>query len=274
MKLSTATSVFVNYPIKAAVDHIIRAGYDGVDLWCGRPHLYRRDHTRAQLTELRLRMAAGGLTPVSVMPAFFRYPYSLSSPNPRIRTDSIRYVEDCITVARQVGARQVLIVPTASLYGQTTEDARDRFRDSVNRLCAVAREYDLTLAIELLYARLSDYMHTSQQALETLHALGQPCLKMVLDTGHLNLSGESIEAALATLGRSVVQVHVNDNDGQQQQNNIPGTGTVDFAGLKAKLDAVGYDGFLTVELGWHYSFDPAPPVKDALRRMRGFLGQT
>jgi protein FrlC len=207
------------------------------------------------------------------MPAFFRYPYSLTSPNDRVRDDSIGYVGECIRTARQLGARQVLIVPTASLYGQTTDDARDRFHDSLNQLCELASQSEMLLAIEILHPRLTDFMYSSAQALATLETLKHPCLKVVLDTGHLHLAGETIEQAFAALKDAVVQVHVNDNDGLQQQNAVPGTGTYDFDGLKGRLERAGYDGYLTVELGWQYSFDPNPPVLDGLRRMRAYLGQ-
>ena len=81
MKLSIATSVFLKvYLTEDAVDEIISAGYEGIDLWCGRPHLYRKDHPAALYKELRKKMQANGLKAVSVMPAFFRYPFSFIQP--------------------------------------------------------------------------------------------------------------------------------------------------------------------------------------------------
>jgi sugar phosphate isomerase/epimerase len=43
MKLGTATSVLYQYTLQDAIPLIARAGYEGVDIWGGRPHAYRRD---------------------------------------------------------------------------------------------------------------------------------------------------------------------------------------------------------------------------------------
>jgi sugar phosphate isomerase/epimerase len=114
MRHSTATSVFVNYQIQDALDQIIRAGFAGVDIWCGRPHLFRKDYPPETLELLRQKIEENNLVPVSLMPAFFRYPFSLSSPVEAIRQDSIQYMKDCIDNAVLIGAKQVLVVPSAA----------------------------------------------------------------------------------------------------------------------------------------------------------------
>lgn len=271
MKISTATSVFVNYQLPQAIDAIAQRGFEGVDIWCGRPHLYRHDHPPAWLEGLREQLAAHRLTPVSLMPAFFRYPYSLSSPVEAIRLDSIQYVIETIQNAEAVRCKQVLIVPSHSLQGQTIDEARRRYLDSLATICPLAEEKDVMLGLEILYPGLSDYMCSSQDALAAIQDLKSPCLGVVIDTGHLNLSGEDTERAIQNLGYHLLQVHVNDNDGHQQQNLIPGEGTYDFPRLIQLLHQVGYAGFLSLELGWGYTFDPVPAVSEALRRMQNYL---
>lgn len=271
MKTSTATSVFVNYQLPEAIDAIVQAGFEGVDIWCGRPHLYRRDHPPAFLNQLSEQLAAHDLAPVCLMPAFFRYPYSLSSPVEAIRQDSIQYVIETIKNAIAVGCKQVLIVPSHSLQGQTTAEARRRYLDSLASICQVAEEKDVMLGLEIVYPGLSDYMCSSQDALAAIEDLRSPSLGVVIDTGHLNLSGEDTERVIQNLGHHLLQVHVNDNDGHQQQNAIPGEGTYDFPRLIQLLRAVGYEGFLSLELGWGYTFDPVPAVGEALRRVQDYL---
>ena len=64
---------------------------------------------------------------------------------------------------------------------------------------------------------------------------------------------------------------VNDNDGQHQQNLIPGDGNFDFRLLIQELIKVGYDGVLTAELGYYYTSDPTPATKENIKRMRVLL---
>ncbi len=271
MKTSTATSVFVNYQIHDALDLIVQAGFDGVDFWCGRPHIYRQDLAPETLQQLRRKIEQNNLAAVSLMPAFYRYPYSLSSPNEVIRRDSIAYVRDCIDNAVLLGARQVLIVPTHSLRGQSTEDARQRYIDSLAELSAVAEQKGIRLGVEIVYPNYSDFMGSTEDALRAIQAVGSRCLGVVLDTGHLNLSGEDPESALKNLGELLLQVHINDNDARQQQNAIPGEGNFDFLAFLHLLRQYGYDGFLSLELGWTYTLDPYPAISAAQDRVRSFI---
>ena len=269
--LFSSISLVFCTPFYDQVDDIIQAGFEGVDIWCGRPHLYRRDHPPAVLERLSEQLTAHDLSPVSLMPAFFRYPYSLSSPVEAIRQDSIQYVIETIENAAAVGCKQVLIVPSHSLQGQTTEEARRRYLGSLTSICQVAEDKDVMLGLEILHPGVSDYMCSSQDALAAIEDLRSPNLGVVIDTGHLNLSGEDTESAILNLGYRLLQVHVNDNDGRQQQNAIPGDGTYDFPRLIQLLHAVGYEGFLSLELGWTYTFDPVPAVSEALKRMQAYL---
>jgi fructoselysine 3-epimerase len=271
MKLSTATSVFVNYAIEDAIEEIIRAGFDGVDIWCGRPHLYRQDYPPAALSALRRRLEESQLRSVSCLPAFFRYPFSLSSPKAVIRQESISYMRDTIDNACALGAEYVLVVPTGNLHGQGTLDSRAWFVDSLAQVCRYSEAQGMRLGIEVVYPALSPYLNTTDQALDVIHEIGSPCLGVVLDAGHINLSGEDLEGAIHKAGDLLFQVHVNDNDSLHQQNNIPGEGNFDFERLLRLLRQYHYDGYLTVEIGWQYSFDPVPAVTKSLERMRGFL---
>ncbi|NPV69633.1 MAG: sugar phosphate isomerase/epimerase [Firmicutes bacterium] len=271
MRISTATSVFVNYPLDAAVEQVIQAGLDGIDLWCGRPHLFRNDYPAGTLAELKKRIESSGLAVVSVLPAFFRYPFSLSSPVDAIRVDSVNYMKDCIDNAVLMGAHHVLVVPTNTLYGQTLEDSRGTFIRSLETVCDHAEMRGMRLGIEVVYPRLSGYLNHTSQAIQVIRDLQSDMVGVVIDTGHLNLSKEGLQPALDGLGEYLWQVHVNDNNSREQQNAIPGDGTFDFEEMMGLLRRYDYQGFLTLELGWSYSFDPYPAVVEAVKRMRGYM---
>ncbi len=92
MKIGIATSSFASFPITEAVRIIAEAGYECVDIWGGRPHIYRQDYSSTELRNLRFEIEGRGMEVSSFMPAFFRYPYNLCSPNPMVRQDSLEYV--------------------------------------------------------------------------------------------------------------------------------------------------------------------------------------
>jgi len=272
VKLGTATSVLYQYDIRDAVDLVARLGFDGVDLWGGRPHIYRQDLTQEELKALRHRIAGLGLTVASLMPAFFRYPHSLSNPNPRVRADSIDYMRRCVDNAAVLGAPIVLVVPDHSLHGQTRADSLSRFVESVAEVARYALPYDLKLGLEILYDDETDFLNSADDALAIIAQVGQQNLGVVLDSGTLHLSKEPLDELLTKLGALVLQVHVSDNHGHDEQENlIPGEGTYDFAGLIRTLKAHGYDGYLSAEITKGYAPTAEQALRTTLERLRGWM---
>ena len=264
MKVSTATSVLVNYSFKEAIDAVVETGFDGVDIWCGRPHMYRQDYSDEIIKDLGNSIRSRGLHIVSVMPAFFRYPFSLVSSVQSISDDSINYMKDCIANAKRIGAQSVLVVPISFLHGQTNDEARHVFMQSLAKVCAYAEQMDIRLDFEVLNPHITGFLYETKQAVQIIRELGCAKAGIVIDTGHLNLSGENVESALETAGDMIHQIHINDNNAKEMQNNIPGEGCFNFDAMNKILSDYKFTGFLSLELGWQYSFDPVPVLEKAL----------
>lgn len=271
MKLGITSGVFLNYSLPTAASKVVELGYDGVDIWSGRPHAYRKDYSSDELREIRKTIEDGGACVSSFLPAFHRYPYLLSSPNEVVRRDSVQYMRDCLESAVLLGSPILLVVPEKSLFDQDTSDARARLLQSIREICEFSEGYPIRLGLEPVNHFVSDMVNTAGDAMAVLAEIGHPALGIVLDTGHINLADESIEDAVAICGEHLLQVHVNDNDGIHQQNLIPGEGIFDFAHLLGVLQAAGFDGFLSAELGYHYTHDPVPASERTLDIMRGML---
>ena len=272
MKLGTATSVLFLYAIRDVVPLVARIGYDGIDIWGGRPHVYRQDLSIEELKDLRRLIQDHGMSVASFMPAFYRYPHSLSNPNPRVRQDSIDYMRQCVDNAALLGAPVVLVVPDLSLAGQSRADSLHRMIESIDIVARHASAYDLKLGLEVLYTDETDLINTADDALDIIHQLGYANLGVVLDTGTLNLSKESPEDIFTKLDGLVLQVHVNDNQGvHHQQNLIPGEGTFDFPGLIKVLKRHQYTGFLSAELSKEYAQEPESALRTTAERMRAWM---
>ena len=90
MKLSLSSFIFLNYPLDEAIRRTAAAGFDGIDIWGGRPHAYRRDLSEREIATLRRLIRDEGLVVASFIPAQFRYPTSLCNSNETVRQDSVR----------------------------------------------------------------------------------------------------------------------------------------------------------------------------------------
>lgn len=268
MKVSTVTSVLVNYTLDVAIDKVISLGFDGVDIWCGRPHLYRHDFSGEAVSALGGKIKRSGLKIVSVMPAFYRYPYSLSSPVESIYRDSIGYMKDCIDNAKLIGADNVLVVPMSRILNQTPAEARRMFVRNLAEVCDYAEQKHIRLGVEVLKPPSCNFITKTQDAVDIVNELSSYNLGLVLDSGEMNLSGESFDSAMELAGNSVVNIHINDNDGVSDTNSIPGEGNFNFQALGETLKKYNYDGYLSLELGYHYSSDPEDALSKAITATR------
>ncbi len=265
MKLGNATSVFIRYSMQDTIKMVAEASCDGIDIWGGRPHVYRNDFSEKELKSLRKMIEEFGLTVCSFMPAFYRYPHSLSNPNPVIREDSIDYMKVCTDNAVALGAELVLVVPDSHIHGDTEEDAFQRMTESIAMVTEYAAQYEIMLGLEV-----TELIKDSADALRIIEEIDSEQLGVVMDSGHINLGAESTNEAIENAGHYLLQFHVNDNDGVEQQNLIPGEGTYDFTELFDLLDRARFDGFVSLELAKDYGGDPFSAVKTSMERLRAW----
>jgi protein FrlC len=271
MKTSLSSFLYFNYPLEEAIQRTAKAGYDGIDIWGGRPHAYRRDLSRDETAGLRRLLADSNLEVASFIPAQFRYPTCLCSKNDTIRLDSVEYIKDSIQTASELGAPLVSVCPGHSLYGQGADDAWGRLGESLDAICEFAAENEVLIALEPADRYETDLMPTTTDALRMIRELEHENLGVLLDNGHAYVVGESSVDAVSSLRGSLFHVHIDDNDGARDQHLIPGEGNFDFAPFIAALRDAGYEGFLSAELGWDYTVDPDPAAHATAMNLRKML---
>ena len=69
----------------------------------------------------------------------------------------------------------------------------------------------------------------------------------MLDNGHSNISGTT-GACLELCRGLLCDLHLNDNDGNEDAHALPGAGSCEWDGFMKKLEGTGYVGPLMLEV--------------------------
>jgi len=271
MRTSLSTSVFLNFPLGEAIQRISVAGFDAIDVWGGRPHAYRNDLHEHEIQHIRGLINNLGMEIASFIPAQFRYPISLCSPDPHIRNDSISYLKTSVETAVRLAAPIVSVCPGHTLFGQDIDDGWNRLADSINKICEYAVHYDVLIALEPVDQYRSDLINTSIQAMDMIDQLDCDNLGVVFDTGNALIHHEDPASVFEILGERLFHIHISDNDGSQDQHLVPGHGNFDFENLIQVLKTIPYEGFLSGELGWRYTINPGPAAVETSEFLANLL---
>jgi protein FrlC len=272
-KLSLSSFVYYNFPLEEAINRTAAHGYQGIDIWGGRPHAYRCDLSEKEIAILRRQIESEGLAVASFIPAQFRYPTNLCSPSDKVRLDSIAYIQDSIYTAAAFGAPLVSVCPGHTLYGQSKADGLSRLQDSLYAVTACAAQYNLRIALEPADKYETDLVNTCMQALDLIRDLEHDNVGILLDTGHAQVVGESVSGVIAEIYEHIFHFHIDDNHGLRDEHQVPGDGVIDFVAVLKELGRLDYQGYLCAELEWGFTIDPDPPVRLTVERMQRFAEQ-
>lgn len=172
----------------------------------------------------------------------------MSSEDPAIRRNAAAYIVDCIGLAEAVGSTLVS-GPLYAAVGKTRlapadEKARERAWavEGLRQVGKVAGDAGVTLGIEPLNRFETDMINLAEQAIELIREIDHPAYRLHIDTFHANIEEKSIPDAIRAAGSLLGHFHACEND-----RGIPGTGHVDWLGIRDALREIGYDGPVVIE---------------------------
>lgn len=243
-------------------------GFDTIDLFAD-----PLDISAAERRLLREECRKAGLPIVSLACVAL----GLVDFNPSVQRFSVERVKKYLDFARELEAKNVLLVLGEYVWQQEVIPAAEQWRTGVEnarRLGEYAGSLGLEIAIELEPFRLS-LVNSVDAMVRFLEEVEVDAVKANIDVSHLHLAG--VEAAeLRRLEGKAIHVHLSDCDGKVHGDLPPGRGVVDFAPYLAEIKALGMDGSISVEL--EYSPEPdrieewVREAHDASRRLLNAAG--
>ncbi len=173
----------------------------------------------------------------------------LSSDDAAIRQNGVDYIVDCLRIAADMSS-PIFTGPVYSAVGKTRlvsaerkQQERDWCLENLRIVGEMAQQLGVVIGLEPLNRFETDMVNTVEQALSLVRETGHPAIQISLDTFHNNIEEKSIPAAIRAIGRDML-CHV---QGNESDRGTPGTGNVDWPGIKAALTEIGYDGAVVIE---------------------------
>jgi D-psicose/D-tagatose/L-ribulose 3-epimerase len=173
----------------------------------------------------------------------------ISHEDEEIRKNGKKYIIDCIKIAEKIGCH-IFSGPVYASVGKSRmvpdEQRKREWEWSVRNLMeidAVASQCGVNIGVEPLNRFESDMINLTDQALKLIRDVGGKSFKIHIDTFHGNIEEKSIPDAIRKAGKDLLgHVHVCEND-----RGAPGTGHIDWYGIRDALKEIDYDGYVVIE---------------------------
>jgi D-psicose/D-tagatose/L-ribulose 3-epimerase len=214
-------------------------GYDAVEIPVEDPSLIDLDLVKKALADQELK---------GIICGAFGPSRDLTHDDPSFHQTCFTYLDSCLEIASELGAGFVA-GPMYSAVGKarlvSPEQRQVEWERAVNNLrkvCRRAGEFGLDLAIETLNRFETDLINTSEDLMRLIGDINEPQAKAVLDGFHLNIEEPDLESAIRRVGDKLIHVQVSEN-----YRGTPGTGQTNWAAWKRGLEAINYQGTISIE---------------------------
>ncbi len=235
------------------------AGFEGIEIGT------ITDAAEAQ--EIKEAAAKAGLTIHSVMNAD-HWKFPLSSADPEVVAKSVAGMEASLRNAKLWGADTVLLVPAVVNPETSYQDAWTRSQKVVKeRILPLAQELKVVVGMEEVWNK---FLLSPLEMARYVDEFASPWVKAYVDVGNMLFYGYP-QDWIRTLGKRTQRVHIKDfkldrGKGKFDWTNL-GEGDVDWPEVRKALGEVGYDGWITTEIGG----GDAAYLKDVVARFDRFL---
>ncbi|MBQ8356939.1 MAG: sugar phosphate isomerase/epimerase [Clostridia bacterium] len=154
----------------------------------------------------------------------------------------------CVEAARRLGAKYLVLHPFnlahASIY--STAENRDACIAYLAPYIEAAKKAGIRIAVE----NMIDFGRRHRrycagdiyELIDLVDTIHDPDVGICLDTGHANISGLNVAAAIRAIGPRLICTHINDNHTKagQDEHLLPYFGDIDWQSVMRALDEVHY----------------------------------
>lgn len=172
----------------------------------------------------------------------------LTNEDPEVHKHCFDYIAKCFSLCHTWEAG-FLAGPMYSSVGKArmvSPEQRliewDRAVTNLSKVCALAQENGLMIALEPLNRFETDLVNTAGDVIRLVQDINHPAAKVMLDSFHMSIEERDMEKAIMAAGDKLIHMQVSEN-----YRGVPGTGQTPWHSLKSGLDKSGYTGTVSIE---------------------------
>ena len=262
--------------IEACMRLAKKAGFDGFEPAFNENGPISMESGDAELREYKAMAEDIGIELSSLASGLY-WSYPLSSNDPAIRAKSADIVKRQLKAASALGVDCILVVPGAvgadfipGLVPVPYDVAYDRALEGLRELAPYAEDVGVTIGVENVWNK---FLLSPLEMRNFIDAVGSPRVQAYFDIGNVILTGYP-EHWISILGERIARCHCKDF--RRSVGTIFGfvdllAGDVDYPAVMDALRKVGYDGYITAEMGayQHYSDQIVYNTSAAMDRIFG-----
>lgn len=234
------------YTLEETIKRVAKAGYDAIEIGLASPHVFPQTLSAQRRKDLGQMLKDYGLTLAATLPAHGGGPgNNVASPIPEERRWAIDNYKDTIRLTADWGGNRVICLPGWYIFGTTYRQAWDWARDAINEIARFAKDFGIEIVIEPT-PEDSNIVNTCDNTIDMMKDVGEANVKLMFDAHHVITMKEVMSDYAYAMGRDLVHIHASDND-----RLPPGMGRGDWPALIDALHETGFDGYLSMECGFH-----------------------
>ncbi len=280
MRLAFSSNAYLNYPFADAVTRLARIGYPAVEIMADVPHAWPAFLLEEQKQAIRDALASNHLQ-ISNVNSFMmhavndarqRYWHpSWIEPDRHYRQVRIDHTKRALTLARELGAPCITTEPGGPVEpGSSWQSALKLFVEMIKPVAEHAEKEGVLLLVEPEPGLL---IETVEQFEQFMQYIDSPAVGMNYDIGHAYCVGDDPAATIPRVARYIRHFHLEDIAASRvHQHLIPGEGAIDFHSALKTIRAIGYTGWITIEL-YPYVANPDEAARLALERVKKIIAE-
>jgi len=221
------------------IGHAKNLGFDGVEIHLRYPDELPAEAIREALREHNMEVNFA---------VILTEEHNCLSADPAVRERSLTYFKGCIDAAYRIAGSGCLIggvnyAPAGYISGKPrTEQEWERSVTNFRQAARYAAEKGITLAAEPINRFETYFLNTAADAVKFCEDVGEPNVKVHLDTFHMIREEKSFYQAIVDTGPYLGMLHACEND-----RGTPGTGLVRWNDIFRGLHDIDYQGWIVIE---------------------------